>query len=860
MAKKQSDIFFPFYEYLWHFYDANRKKIRAMYKPLTRKFLDYNDPSDGTAYLREPQFQALEIYVFLKEYLGNIPLKEAFEKWRDGVDEFAGVDKKAVKRDQMTIYDISSDDYTDYYSSMEQFAPGYTNYIFALTMGVGKTILMATMIFYEFLLANKYDKDTRYCHNAIVFAPDLTVLQSLKEIMTFDKSLVVPPEYASWLDANLKFHFLEDSGMSLSVLDKSRYNIVISNAQKIILRQRHTHLSAVDMLFSDIIDSNASGEFDDLYGERDENALITNQRFEKLTRLSQIGIYVDEAHHAFGSQLEKDFGMNKASTSLRLTINELTAALERKGTHVVACYNYTGTPFVKKQLLPEVVYSYGLKYAIDNKYLKKANVYGISNIKADEFVGMVLSEFFKAHGGKRYEGMLPKIAFFATSIDSLEQELRPEVERTLASLGISTNTVLVNHEGASPEQIYQFRHLDSPGSEKQVILLVNKGKEGWNCRSLCAVALHRKPKSKIFVLQASMRCLRSLTDNQLTAQVFLSEENKGILEDELYDNFRLSIPDLEGKKSTNQTFEVRPVPPPVFVKLKRIRKHFILKPHEDPKQVDFALERLPQELLDKYKIIVTGTTIDKLGKDPGHKEDVTAKVRRQFTYSRLSLVAAIARYLSTSPLAVEQVLLRAKPGIDEVLGKVNTHNELLYDWIIPRIFRALYDIVESTETEERLIKLVKDPPKGFFSVSNDPLLTVDMKSEATKPFLNKSFHLDHYCFDSRPENELFWRLLHDQQVEKVYFTGMLTHGQTDFRISYIDPISNTVRDYYPDFLVQDKHGRYLIIEVKQDNKIDSEVVKAKSEYARLLATESGMAYQIIPGTKVGSRPLVFPQN
>ena len=62
----------------------------------------------------------------------------------------------------------------------------YPNYIFALTMGTGKTILMATCIFYEFLLGNKFEKDVRYCHNALVFAPDKTVLQSLKEIESFD--------------------------------------------------------------------------------------------------------------------------------------------------------------------------------------------------------------------------------------------------------------------------------------------------------------------------------------------------------------------------------------------------------------------------------------------------------------------------------------------------------------------------------------------------------------------------------------------------------------------------------------------------------------------------------------------------
>ena len=36
-----------------------------------------------------------------------------------------------------------------------------------------------------------------YKRQALVFAPDKTVLESLREIMTFDKTKVVPPEYAN---------------------------------------------------------------------------------------------------------------------------------------------------------------------------------------------------------------------------------------------------------------------------------------------------------------------------------------------------------------------------------------------------------------------------------------------------------------------------------------------------------------------------------------------------------------------------------------------------------------------------------------------------------------------------------------
>lgn len=49
----------------------------------------------------------------------------------------------------------------------------------------------------------------------------------------------------------------------------------------------------------------------------------TNQRFANLTRLKQLGVYVDEAHHVFGNVLAQDFGLKASATSLRVTINEL---------------------------------------------------------------------------------------------------------------------------------------------------------------------------------------------------------------------------------------------------------------------------------------------------------------------------------------------------------------------------------------------------------------------------------------------------------------------------------------------------------------------------------------------------------
>lgn len=96
-------------------------------------------------------------------------------------------------------------------------------------------------------------------------------------------------------------------------------------------------------------------------------------------------------------------------------------------------------------------------------------------------------------------------------------------------MGIPLDKILVNvgdEKITKSEDIRDFNNLDiagTAGSKKQFILLVNKGREGWNCRSLFSVALFRSPKSKVFVLQATMRCLRKITDEQLMATVYLSK-------------------------------------------------------------------------------------------------------------------------------------------------------------------------------------------------------------------------------------------------------------------------------------------------------------------------------------------------
>ncbi|RPF48282.1 type III restriction/modification enzyme restriction subunit [Hydrogenoanaerobacterium saccharovorans] len=854
MAKIYGDEF-SFYNQLCYYYTINCRKIRRNYKDITKKFLDYNDKKfNPSAFLRKPQFEALEMYIFIKEFMNNAQVYEMFNSWRKREGKFSDASYYSITNGQTRIGDVQTEEQTKaLFKQMKKVAENYPNYIYALTMGLGKTILMATCIFYEFLLANKYPKDERFCHNALVFAPDKTVLQSLKEIVTFDKSLVLPPEYARVLDANIKVHFLEDTGTTLNTLDNSYFNIIISNTQKIIVKKKHKEDNATDKLFK------MSNLLETVYGVDNEldndSDLMFNQRFQKLCRLSQIGVYVDEAHHMFGSELEKSLRSNATQTSLRSTINLLAKDMSTYGTSVVGCYNYTGTPYVKNQLLPEVVYAYGLKESIINGYLKEVDIKGFENVKNQEFLRAAITNFWNKYSDKTYEGLLPKLAIFASRIEEVETEVRPAVEKILADLGIPLSKILVNVGDASvtsSDDIRNFYNLDvagSEGSKKQFIILVEKGREGWNCRSLFGVALFRSPKSKIFVLQATMRCLRKITDEQQVASVYLSKENFDTLNDELNKNFNVEIKDLKDSSAKKKVpYKVRVLPPPRYLAVKSIKHEYSLTKKEYSNPINFKVSELDTE---KYKAFIYEKA--GLARDMSVKTSDADEYREKAKYSALSLAAEISRYLNISPLLASKILKESVDGIEIVLKMVNQYNDVLNDVIIPTIFNTLFEVKCSVATEDKKLLLLKEPQgAGYYEFKGLPELVVTNKDANILKFADKSFHADTYCFDSNPEKECFWQYITSDKVKEIYFTGMFTSNQGDLSIQYYDPESRRIRHYYPDFLAKMDDDTYQLIEVKGDNKIDDIVVKAKADAAHELAVESDMKYVIYAGSTLMS--------
>ncbi|MCR5319225.1 MAG: hypothetical protein K6E22_13450, partial [Treponema sp.] len=120
-------------------------------------------------------------------------------------------------------------------------------------------------------------------------------------------------------------------------------------------------------------------------------------------------------------------------------------------------------------------------------------------------------------------------------------------------------------------------------------------------------------------------------------------------------------------------------------------------------------------------------------------------------------------------------------------------------------------------------------------------------SSTNSAHAKKSFNLSGYGFDSGSEKSFFVRnLFNNNEIKHIWFTGMLTNGQSDFYVHYIDPELHTLRSYYPDFLVELNDGKFYIVEIKGENLIDKASTQAKVQYAKQMYSASGLEYVFIP--------------
>lgn len=758
------------------------------YKGVERETLNILTYIKRAGFLHKPQVEALETYIYLKEIVGNKSSLEVFKSLFDNEkDMLLGL---GVPRDE--AFDLIGNKEKIEELMVDKFGVlDYPNQVYALTMGAGKTILMAVMMLYDFVLSFYHPEDKRFAKNALVFAPDTTIIESLKEIKTFDYTRVIPKEYQNIL-LNVKYHYLESPETPLSPI--GNYNIIISNSQKIILKTRRATNNHAQQLL---------GDWSEL-----EKREIENRRLAAIRALSNLVVFVDEAHHSYGKTLE---GTLKKT---RQTINYLHG-----NAPLIGVINLTGTPYVSNRMIADVVYHFGLKQGIEKGILKQVRFFEYTQVKSEKFIQDVVDKFWGEYGEERLESRLPKIAFYAANIDDLQKELRPKLEKILAERGIALDKVLEYHTEAE-ENREEFLNCDTTESKKQFILLVGKGTEGWNCRSLVACALYRKPKSAIFVLQSSTRCLRSIGDNSTKAAIFLSDENYRILDKELRNNFATDIEELKAQET--RTFEhTLKIEKKKKLKVKKILKEIITIQNQDLDKIRIDLSRFQPE---EYRAFVGEGGIFLSEGEAGYRRaQATRELKENGNLTFYEIVELINRYTHLSCLDVEEVLDKNGLSRKNLVKKVN-ENVALLPFIISGILANAYQYQEKTETVEEEIELAKLYPFKI-SIEQGKNILVIYKEQMEKAH-GKSrigFHINPYNFDSTDEKDLFKYLRDaldkDEAIVDVYFTGGATDPtHNDFYFEYYSPENKRIARYFPDFLVETTKGRFLVVEVKSNQE------------------------------------------
>jgi len=748
-------------------------------------------------FLYSPQIEALETYIYLKEILGNKPTSEIISSLFDTTKELIDLLPISNEEKYQLAFDEARDTKIQTLLEKEYGQFDYPNQVYALTMGSGKTILMGTMILYEFILSTINPDDNRFAKNILVFAPDTTIIESLKEIKDFDYTKVMPKEYQNTL-LNIKYHYLESTDTAVNFLGNN--NIIVSNSQKIIIKTKHKIDNRQKFLLNE--------------AERQKEVIINN-RLQAIKKLQNLAIFVDEAHHSYGSK-----GKDSLETKLKSSRETILHIHQEGKTPIVNVVNLTGTPYVENKMINDVVYHFGLKQGIEQGILKEVRFFEYDNIKSEQFVEQVVTNFVETYEEKRLEGKLPKIAIYASNIVDLQQDLRPTLEKVLLNKGISTDKILEYHTEA--EQFKDdFRALDTPNSQKQFILLVGKGTEGWNVRSLVATALYRKPSSSIFVLQSTTRCMRSIGDNSTVATIFLSPENARILDKELENNFGITRADLEQQNASKIELKLT-VEKKKALTVKKELKEVLSIVNENTKDIKLpTINELKNQIVEtkvKFKSILITDDKTEAKLTQTHVSYLTPTVLNKVTLYEIIVNLSIATHL---PCITVKSILQQNDLLSDELAEVIGRNNGVIDFLATEIVDQMFSYKVNSRVIEETIELTKNFPFKITRDKKDSESLVVFRDDRSKSRLG--FHIDPYAFDSKDELELFnflqAQLEPNEYVVDIYFTGNINdHTHTDFYFEYFNPSKEQMARYFPDFLIETSKNRYVVLEVKSDKE------------------------------------------
>lgn len=373
----------------------------------------------------------------------------------------------------------------------------WPKYCFKMATGSGKTWVMAlAMVWQYFNKIFDMDNGARYSRHFLLLAPNLIVLDRLKEAFgdnrVFREFPFIPPEWQA------------DFGLQLIFQSE----IIPRTARGIL------HLTNIQQLYERESEG-AVNPLDEALGpkpKREEEAMYDSLRME-LSHYDDLMILNDEAHHVHSDDLE----WNKVISYLNSILKE------RDRNSLVMQLDFTATPKdLQGNLFPHIIYDYPLAEAIKEKIVKRPRIGEIENVPESlvkDFVKRnrlqidtgieILKEFQKEF--KRTDKK--PVLFIMTDVTKHADKVKAYLEQQGYAgkvLVIHTDTKGIITKKDLERAREAARKIDSAENPYEIIVSVMMLKEGWDVRNVCVIVPLRAFDSPILPEQTLGRGLRRM--------------------------------------------------------------------------------------------------------------------------------------------------------------------------------------------------------------------------------------------------------------------------------------------------------------------------------------------------------------
>ena len=506
---------------------------------------------------------ALELSQSTRDYLISHPSAAALFEYacmkNDNDEQVSAKLEKAIKKTPDSI------DYNKVWNDTF-YGVSYTDYLFSLPMGAGKTYLMAAFIYLDLYFAMNEPHNSAFAHNFIIFAPSglkSSVVPSLKTIQNFNPAWIIPEPAATDIKRMISFEVLDQSKT-----EKKSNKTKNPNVQKIANHQPLSELFglvAVTNAEKVILDriQEKDGQISMFEESDDEKDRQANELRNLIGKLPSLSIFIDEVHHAVSDEIK-----------LRAVVSKWA-----ENNTVNSVIGFSGTPYLEKAEkikitddlavgtaeITNIVYYYPLIDGVGN-FLKRPIVKIAEVADSSRIIENGVRLFFDTYKDTVYDGgLVAKLGIYCGTIEKLEEIVYPIVSSIAAEYGISSDAILKFHKGNKQypqptDSQMQFDILDKSISKIRVVLLVQIGKEGWDCKSLTGIILSQEgdcPKN--MVLQTSCRCLRQVVkDTPETALIYLNDTNADKLNAQLLQQHHISLKEFSeanNEKTTIQRYD-----------------------------------------------------------------------------------------------------------------------------------------------------------------------------------------------------------------------------------------------------------------------------------------------------------------